>query len=327
MSQIISRGESVYECDVCKRAIRLPENPHGMDVMNRCIITKGCLGELHRATSSITIKSTPSITPAVEGVDDWFQRKALFTFKQDNASQIWIVPHEMGSIPIVQVFLTYEDELTHTTSLVETVNFVLESTSTVTTVRFDKPQTGVAQCIALSSTSIEVPTVLTDTLKPITHTGELTIATLDSAPSINITLRYTDTNSGSFIDVVYKSVDNVPSILSPWVSTSNIIANGKKYYVRSFNLVSTPSGEAFFALGAGVTNGRSVTFPSLNSTYNTNLILLGTSPYSIVDKTTDSYVDIGITKVQPLSVILSNGDLLVETTAIRSTFPPILPLE
>lgn len=324
MSLILARGERVYECDVCNRAIRMPENPTGLEVMGRCIITNGCLGTLHKVLSPSKIASTPSLTPAVEGVDDWFQRRALYNHEQKVPTTKWIIPHGMGIIPLIQGFIHVEDEVTHKLSLVETNKFSVVSDAYKSVLTFDVPHSGTAQCISTSSTSVAKPVDLPVSFRDITHLGELTIATLNSDPSINITVRYSNTNTGEFTDVVYKSVDSVPSVLSPWAGSSNILLGGKKYYVRSFNIVTSPGGDAFFRLGSTTASGSSVSFPQIGTTYSSNIILLSTYPHSVADRVTTEYIDIASTNTSNVSLALSNGELKADSAIIRSTFPPII---
>lgn len=326
MAKIISRGEEVYSCDVCNRYVRLPDNPLGLNILHRCIITKGCLGSLHKVLNKKLISQISTITPSVEGVADWFQRKIVHTHTQTAPTKQWVFDHDLGSIPVVQVFIDRGIPNSTNTELLETELYTQTSTSTHTTINFDVSQTGIAQCLALSSTTVQPKTVQVTTNVQLTNKGELTIATLDSAPAIGLTVRYTDTNTGETIDVRYFSVDNSPSILSPWASISNILLNGKRYYVRSFNIATTPGGNAFFASGRPLTSGFSITFPELESTYNTNVILLAASPYTAIDKITNSFIDIATVTAVQSSVVLVGSDLVSVPSIIRDTYPPILPL-
>ena len=326
MAKIISRGEDVYNCDTCNRYVRLPDNPLGINVMGRCIITKGCLGSLHKVLNQKLISQISSITPSIEGVNDWFQRKILYTHNQITPALEWVVNHELGNVPIIQVFTERSDPTTLKTTLVETTAYTKEVTTSFATISFSTAQLGVAQCLSLSSTVLEQPTaqVVTDLL--LTNKGELTLATTNKTSSIDILVRYTNTSTGESIDVLYQSVDNSPSVLSPWAGTSTILLNGKRFYVRSFNIVTTPAGTAFFQSGRPTPSGFSISIPSLGSAYNTDVILLANSPYTTIDKNTTTYVDVAGINTSNSLAYLSSGNLFVDSSLIRSTYPPIAPL-
>lgn len=326
MAEILSRGETVYKCDVCKRAVRLPSNPLGMDVMLRCIITKNCRGSLHKTTNISEIANTPTITPSESGVEDWFQRTALFNFSQKIASSNWIINHNMGIVPAVEVFVNRENAETGKTVLTEITRYTITSTAFTTTIKFDVPESGVAQCLSLTS-NVLPPTIITAAeLSLLTHDGEITIATSNPTPAINVVMRYTDTNTGEFVDVTYNNVDNVPSTLSPWVGISRILLGRNTYFVRSFNIINTPGGNAFFQNTANLAGGRIVTFPTMNTQHNSNILLLGKAPFAAVDKLTTSYVDLASIANDSTSIVMSNSELYIQPTTYRSTYPPILPL-
>lgn len=325
MVQILSRGENVYTCDVCKRNVRLSANRRGLDIMQRCIITKGCRGTLHRVTNSKEIANTPTLTPAAEGLDDWFQRKVLFNYSQTSKSKEWRVEHNLGNIPAVQVFVYRTDPETLKEVLYETTSGVVTSTATTTTVKFDTAADGFVQCLSLSSTTIPVNAETVTPYETITNAGELTLATADDTPSINLVVRYTNTFTGEFTDVTYDNVDNAPSVNSPWVGVSAVLLNGKKYFVRSFNIITTARGPAFFdALTSS--SGLSISFPQLEGTFNTNVLLLGKSPYTSVDRIPNKYIDIGSMQSRPGVAILVGQDISIESDIIRDVYPRIVPL-
>src|ERR1700675_4297703 len=93
----------IYECDRCKRTIQMPQNTQGLEVMGNCIITESCHGNLQFQQTLQTYK-TGQPTPIAQGLEDWVQRKALFTFKQTLKNTIWKVDHGMGINPSVKVY-------------------------------------------------------------------------------------------------------------------------------------------------------------------------------------------------------------------------------
>ena len=322
MTQVLERGESVHQCDVCQRYVRLPTNSQGLDVIQRCIITKNCSGSLHRILNSKRITQTPSSTPAVDGVDDWFQRNVIFTHTQVVGARKWIIAHNFGNVPVVQVFVQRVNGTSLKNELVETTDCIIESTSTTTVVTFTTAQQGVAQCLSLSSASLKPEVTILKDLELLTNAGELTIATLDNSPSINITLSYVNTEDGSSVDVTYGSVDNSPSVKSPWAGTSIILLNGKQRFVRSFNIITTFGGSVFFSNSQNITNGLQVNFPSLAANHaNENVILFGKPPFATVDKVLTEYLDVGY--ASDGKILLDNKNLYTGSNNKRSTYPPI----
>src|SRR5512139_2046272 len=108
MTRVVIRGETVYECDVCKRRQRVPTNRQGIDVLPRCNITAGCKGLLHRVTALRDIASTPTAPPEIEGVSDWYQRNVLHIHQQPIRSDRWVVTHNLQNIPILHIFVSRE---------------------------------------------------------------------------------------------------------------------------------------------------------------------------------------------------------------------------
>lgn len=326
MTQILSRGENVYICDVCNRRVRVPENRRGLDVINRCIITKNCAGSLHKVITQADIVNTPTLTPAIEGLDDWYQRNALFDYKQTVKSKVWRVPHKMGTIPAVQVFVYRTDPDTMKQVLVETRQGTVVSTPQQTTITFDTAVDGVVQCLALSSNTKQDTTATAAPTDIITSNGELTIATSSPSDSVNLIVRFTDTFTGEFTDVTYTSLLNQPNPASPWVGVETVLVNGKRFYVRSLNIQTSPRGSAYFDALERTTSGLAVSFPTAELSFSNTLILLGRPPYGAADRITDRYIDMGRLKSVYTAVYLVGYDIAVESRLISNVYPHIVAL-
>lgn len=106
MAQITIKGETVYECDVCNRRTRVATSSEGIDVVQRCIITKECTGKLHKVTDIRDINATSSFPPEVAGVQDWFQRRVLYNHTQNIKSSTWTIQHNLQNKPVVYVYTT-----------------------------------------------------------------------------------------------------------------------------------------------------------------------------------------------------------------------------
>lgn len=105
MAQILIKGETVYKCDECMRRIRVLTSREGIDVVNRCTITYGCKGRLHKVKNVEEANSTPAFPAEVPGVQDWFQRRVEYTHTQPIKSSAWIIKHNLANKPSVYCYV------------------------------------------------------------------------------------------------------------------------------------------------------------------------------------------------------------------------------
>lgn len=317
--QILTKGERVYKCDVCNRRIRVPINKYSFDVVQRCIITQGCLGKLHKTILPNDINTTSSIPPAVTGLQDWFQRRVFYVHTQQIKKTEWTIKHNLANKPTIQVFVNDIND-----NLVEQQPTKIETIDRNTSLLiFDVEQSGMAECVTLSSenfTNPEVTTVTTITDFQLSNNGELTIATLNNNANINIDVIF-KTSQGD-IPVQYIAVDNIPSVNSSWAGSQTIHVAGTIYNVRSFNLLTHALGNTLFANNL-IANGTAFYFPVLGATKNQNLILLSAPPYQIVDKITNKYIDMNRINQTLPEVYYSNREIFVAPPIIKNTYPPI----
>ena len=103
--RIFNLGETVYQCDVCKRRNRVPTNKYSVDVIQRCIITKNCLGKLHKILTTAEANDVSAITPSLPDTKDWVQRRVYYLHEQAIEDSVWIVRHGLANRPSVQVFV------------------------------------------------------------------------------------------------------------------------------------------------------------------------------------------------------------------------------
>lgn len=329
--QIFVRGEAAYQCDTCARKIRVPTNRYGLTIIQRCIITQNCLGKLHPILTAQEANNVSSVPPSVPGVVNWSQRKVFFAFEQPIASTIWTVDHNLNNKPTVQVFVTQGSGDNEMLVEVDPLAIRIINPNTIE-IEFENAQKGIAQLVTLASANTTNPSVTTvttttqDTLL-LTKAGEMTIATLDTTTLISFTITYRTPNvPEGFINVAYVGVDNVPSINSPWAGAHRVFIGGKTYTVRSFNILQQPTAPPVFADNL-IANGTQFYFSSLPSTPNRNLILLGTSPFTVVDRNVNQYVDIGlISQVQP-ELAYAGGNAYAAGSVIRNVYPPIMVVD
>lgn len=320
MSQIIARGENVYQCDTCQRRIRTPTNRLGMDVIQRCIITSNCQGKLHRVTTIRDINNTPSIPVEQPGIEDWVQRKVLATHTQRVQSTTWIVKHDLGTNPVVFVYVD-RSVSADVTDLVEVTSpSIIVINSNEIHVEFDVAEKGLVQCVALASKNTANPPishVVASKDIQLTNKGELTIATLNSDQTITVPLEYLNPNSASSSHIDYLNV-GTPSILSAWTNVDRIFLNGRQYTTRSFNIIATPMAPSFFQTGQ-IVNGSTV--KSVVTDVNQMVVLLSSAPHQSADRIVNTYVD--LSTISNL-MYYANGELFIKAAAVRSTYPPIM---
>lgn len=320
-----ARGDVVYKCDTCKRKTRVPLNIYGFDVVQRCIITENCLGKLHLVSTTQEINSTPAFPPEVIGLQDWFQRKVLFTFSQTIQSDSWTVKHDLETKPLVQVVVhrvdgTGNQILTELApSDFEVVVIDLNNIQII----FEKPESGVAQCIGVASANkINPPTTqiinTPDTL--LTNAGEITIATTSNTPAIVVNAVFKTVIQD--VIVAYSSVNNVPSVLSPWVGTNIVHIGGKNFTVRSFNILTSFPAPDYFEAGL-INDGSPLYFSNFSEEIGQNFILLGNFPFSTVDRTTDAIIDIATINQTNPQIYYNKGKVYSNPNVTKSIYPPI----
>lgn len=330
MGAVVTRGESVYQCDICNRNIRVPANKQGLDIIQRCVITQGCQGKLHRVTATRDINSTPAFPPELQGVQDWVQRKVLHTHQQPIATATWVVHHDLANKPILHTYLNRN--VNGAQALISAQPKAVRTVDLNTTeLTFEGPESGLVQCVALSGKNVtnpgaaEVAAASTDAIQVSADSGELTLATLNTTPVITVTLTYITSGRPDPVIVEYLAVDSA-SIDSPWVSSQSVIANGKRYKTRSFNIVTTPLGPANFTQ-SNIIDGSTFFVSHINGVAvgpNDALILLGKAPYASVDRITDKFIDLfAIDKVAP-QLFYSQGRAHALPAVIKSTYPHIL---
>lgn len=331
MAKIITKGASVYQCDTCSRKLRVMTNRTGLDVLVRCNITHGCQGKLHRLTIAKEIADTPAIAPEVVGLQDWFQRKILYTHTQTVQAATWLIKHNLANKPIIQLYVnSVVNGIQQLVNTIPTTTTIIDANTVKLT--FNVAVSGVAQCITLASQNSTNPNatdtvpVSTDIVQLTNDFGELTIATLESSPFIGIKITYyTSLPTGNVI-VEYPSIDNITSVDSPWVGARTGVINGKRYTIRSFNLLTTPLGPSYFDVGA-IPNGSAFKITTINNSPIKSgdcLILMGASPFASVDRNTTQYVDVSFVSEASPESFYASGKAYIDPSAIRTTYPAII---
>jgi hypothetical protein len=324
----------IYRCDTCRREVELIENKHGLETIQRCVITHGCRGKLFQV-NRLEDFSRASIPAEVGGLDDWIPRRVLFNHTQTIENTVWIINHNLGTFPSVSVFVdrpTTEDPDNReeiTPSDIQIVN-----TNTILLV-FDRPRSGIAQLVARSSDPQlynPVTTATTTQVVPIqiTNSSQLVIATKVkpefNVPSINIRLNFLSSSGGSTL--LDFTAGGSASDVTAWGNADRVVIKGKVYQVRSMLALTE---ETTFGTIANGTNFRFEGF-DFDGSLNFNpvasgeiYILLSSSPYASVDKTLDQVIDVtSVTStLNPFAFYYDTGELFASSAIAQSVFPSV----
>lgn len=324
MAKVLVRGDAVYECDVCKRRIRVPSQRRGIDVVQRCIITNNCQGKLHRIRLTKEINETPAFPVEIAGVQDWVQRRVLYSHKQPVQSAKWVVTHNLANNPNIYVYVTrLVDNKEVDVSIVPKKITVIDINTIE--VLFDQAERGTAQCIASASKNLTNPSIVTGVAVNsndhlLTHRSELTIATTDFSDNINLELTFNSPSSTLPVVLEYTGI-NKASVSSAWSDADTVVISGRRYRIRSFNILLSGPGPEAFGLGA-IASGSSVVV-STPLKANEVVILLANQPFASADKITQKYIDcVNLTTTPRL--YLNQGELYAAPAVVRNTYPPII---
>jgi hypothetical protein len=317
----------IYKCDTCKREIELQRNIRGLEHVGRCNITQGCRGKLYQK-KLLQDHIRGDLPDPVSGLDDWRQRKILHNHIQPIERDEWIIKHGLGVVPVVSVYGDRPIENDPDNQVeVTPVDIVVVDIDTIKLV-FDRPWSGAAQLIGRQSNSNllrSIEAVETAPAIQMSIGGELTIATKQSSPIVNISIDFS-TPSGT-VNVVY-AVDDQPALVSPWSGEryDHVIIRGNVYSVRSFNMIVPDmttgvivSGSTFQIVGYDDDNDE--TFDPLIK--NEMLVLLAAEPYDDTDKITDKIIDAySVSASQnPFGFYYDNGEVYAEQAVAQKIYP------
>lgn len=330
MSQVVVKGESVYECDECYRRIRVPTNRYGLDVMQRCNITQHCRGTLHKIKLTRDINSTPAFPPEISGVQDWFQRKILYTHEQSVQSKKWTVHHELGNKPVLHLYVNMIVDGIEQLVPVEPTNVTTVDLNT-TELTFSVATSGLVQCVSLASAN-EINATNTEPTAPsvaplqiTNNSGEIAIATLVQDGLITLSVEYTTAAAQPIVDIDYVNIATTTA-LSPWGGVRYIVVNGRKYHVRSFNLATKANAAVVFEAGL-VPSGSAFRISKVNGNnikQHDVLILTAKSPFATVDRIYDQCVDAAMVTVSDPETYWQGGKAYCKLSAVKNVYPAIL---
>ena len=334
---------TTYKCDTCNRDIELLRNPKGLEVMGRCIITHGCRGSLFQ-TNIHQDYIRGSIPDPVVGLDDWKQRKVLHNHSQAIERNEWIIEHNMGVVPSVSVFVNQPIQNNPDNQTEITPTDIIALDDNILKLVFERAWAGNAQLVSKQSDpnllqpSIRVATEDEETPFQISNFGEISIATRldidEEEPIISLLVEY-NTTQGTTVQEIYE-IDDQPSLNSAWQGSAynrivvNVNSTRQPFTVRSFNGITTNM------TSGNIDSGATFKFISIDATGTPQpinkgeiLILLASSPYDIVDKILDQYIDVydvSDTNNQ-FGFFYGNSEFFATSDIIINVFPPILNVD
>lgn len=323
-----------YKCDTCKRTIELRRNPEGLERIQRCVITHGCRGKLFQEKLHPDF-NRGSIPVDVAGLDNWIPRKVLHNHNQPIEQIEWIIKHDMGVFPVVSVFVNrpIQGNEDNQEEIIPTDIVVIDSDNIKLV--FERAYSGIAQLIGRQSDPdllrpfVREEVVVVEPIQ-ISNQGEITIATrigtIGENSSINLDVQFV-TPDGQTPILTYNA-DDQPTLDSAWLDYNKIIIKGKLYLIRSFEALTSE-------MTTGIINTGS-TFRFLTVDVNLDesfrdiekgemLIMLSTSPYDIVDKQRDRFIDVTDVSLgnNPFSFYYSQGEFFSEEKVVSKIYPLI----
>lgn len=342
-----------HQCNVCNRKIDLVENSQGLTAFGKCIITNGCNGKLNKIKRNLD-NVREVFPPEVAGLQDYIQRRALYTFDQALPSPAWTIKHNLGTNPAIDVYVNdVNGDLGILSPELYTSKLIDQNTITVS---FTSSYTGTAQLISRSSVKLQ-PKTLVPTLAPIQITANGTFIfgipkfltkfeyppTLLPTPALPFDLSLAPIR----IEVSIQRPNTEEEICTeyldatlfetPWNDWNEVLVRKRKnYYLLSKNILEFRTFGEDTTTYASIPDGTQLKITRID--YGTGvlqpidaeglLIFLSNAPFTSADKIIDSVVDVSdmVDNTIPYFEFRST-DFYVDTTCIEKTYPNILRLK
>ena len=341
-----------FKCDTCKRNITLAENPLGMTVFAKCIITEGCKGTLYKISRNESITGqVGDFPPSVAGLNDYVQRRAFFPELINIPSNPWKINHNLGTSPAVTVYILDDNDDTSELSADEYVVTIIDKDNIE--IEFASAQRGIVHNVARSSVPLEVQTVAdAGSLFQVSNVGwmnfgSVSVINTDSGQQF---LTEDDFDLQIELQVPSSAITGISGenrILkdqldtnSPWFGWEQILVRKRRNFATKNMQILDAFQEAF---GAGnITNlgdipdGSSFEIQKIRYRNQTSgylgeyeqiepralLLLLANSPYGVVDKIRDQGIDIG---ELPLATngrfFIFDGEVFINQDNIERIYP------
>ena len=307
-----------YKCDKCLRVIDIVRNVSGMETFGRCNITDGCKGKL-KQQEILSNFITGSIPPEVEGLNNWVQRKLLYTHNQTVKRKEWTVKHFLATEPSIQVHV-YDGLVLVEITPTQIITIDKNTTKLVFTQAYD----GICQCIARSTNVVEpisknsVAVKEEEVFIQASVSNVLIFASLVDllTPQAYVRVHWLDSKSNAlgYIDQI---VEPNSTILS-WGDFTKILYKGKQYTIYTINVVAPITADA----------GSSFYFDTyMGNSFNpsSSIVLFTDSPFSKFDIVKNKVFDMN-TLDQTSSLMYSSfhdGEMFIGDSKIKTVYPLI----
>lgn len=339
---------NTYKCGVCKREIETLENKYGLGIVAKCIITKGCVGKLHR-TKRNPDNLRESFPQFDSRFDNYSQRRTFHNHIQGTSSNDWLVTHDLGVLPSVSVFeLNVDGTYTELSPSTYTITPLDQNSISI---QLDRHVVGVAQSVARSSVNVRptlvdaeedlfqvtvggtfvfaVPKFLTvsGTGSPLDLNGY--IGAVRVQPRIEVFLQKPNEEEITcFERLPYEETS------SPWAGWDEILLRKRRaFYIKTKNILNFTTFSDSELKFTDIPEGTRLRFGAID--YGDGvvheaiegeslLLLLSQSPYTVTDKVKNRLVDVGdMAASLDAYLVYKGGEFYINQKFIERTYPLI----
>lgn len=343
-----------YKCDTCKREIEILENRAGMNNFSKCIITKGCRGELYRTQRNPYNIRENFPQPSSVDLMNYNPRRTFFEYKKVTESDTWEIHHGMGVYPSVTIYAFSEDANNYIIVDREEYSISIINKNTLS-IKFEEPISGIAHLVARSSL---------DPDPEIEEEGsEIMQVSYNNVLSIGVLGKITDAGTGQYgptVDPIYTAdLDSIFLTISikepnreevfcveefsgnsevgtPWTNWSALISRKRRNYsIWSKNIGDFKVVQDLYEDISEIPDGTRLQITHVR--YGEDdfeerfirarniFILLAEEPFSISDKVLNKVVDVGT-----VNSFTSNnyytfigGELFLDSEKVEPIYPPL----
>lgn len=300
-----------YVCNVCKKAIDIPVNPHGISALPRCKITKNCTGIMSLVSPLFVTEGQYHTNISA---DTWTQTPLIYDHNQVASRKTWVINHNLGASVIISVKVPDAFGVLvplHDFDIVYQDNFT-------STIEFAANYTGVALCTTRQTASVQkVVAEIAAAPRPLSINNTLTIATkVPNAVTIQLSVQPNPLRPSDIVDL---AVTANPPASTPWVGASYVIISNQRYLIRYVNI-----SDVLLFHRAAATFFVSL-FNTADVARGDTFVLLSDDPFEhSSDRTLNFAVDLADLAINKQSNTVLTQDALLCTSAALSTIYPTL---
>ena len=218
-----------FLCDTCNKAIDVNDNPSGITMLPRCVITQNCRGSLSQV-DKIFVNEEQYNNLGVD-TNAWVQRPLLYNHEQKSKRRTWVINHQLGSQPILLVYVY--DVYGKLTPLSNTLYTVVSNGTESTTISFKLPYTGQVQCMIRASAASAPTAAVNPSVPLINLTPNGTLVLASRLPPNSIISLVVNTTPSQTINLTLR---NVVGVTTPWATVKYVIINNLRYPVYTIDL-------------------------------------------------------------------------------------------